>query len=45
LNPFPGLDDDRLPGSHVELGILQFDMQAAPENDGVFIKFRRLPWL
>src|SRR5208283_3814261 len=44
-HPFPGLDDDRLRGTDIKLGILQFDVQASPEDDRVFIEFRRLPRL
>jgi hypothetical protein len=32
-HPFPGLHDDRLPGTNIELGIFQFDVQAS--NSGV----------
>ena len=32
-----------MPGTEIELGISQFDVQAPPEDDRVFIEFRRLP--
>ena len=45
LNPFTGLDDDRLPGPHVESRVFQLDLQAAPQDDRVFVEFRCLPRL
>jgi hypothetical protein len=45
LNPFASLGDDRLAGVHIKRSTFVIDVYGALENDGVFIKLGRLPWL